>query len=73
MARTKGRTYGPHAETIYIIGEVQHLTSCGMQPADVAKALKKSASGLSKMLYVHGENELAAKFNTIYWQERNKK
>lgn len=73
MARPKGSKYGPQAETVYIIGEVQHLASCGMAAQDIAKVLKKSASGLSKMLYVHGENELAQKFNTVYWQERNKK
>ena len=71
MGKPKGE-YGPNAETVYVLGEVKHLNYCGMDVADIAKAVHKSPSALSKLLYKYGEPELGQKFGALDQRTRRK-
>lgn len=56
---------GPNKETEYILGEIQHLNSCGVRPDQIAKQLGRPKSSLSKLLYRHGLNDLGNKFARV--------
>lgn len=51
--------------------EVEHLTSLGMSPHAIAKALDTTPSNLARALYREGRNDLAHPFERAAWAARN--
>lgn len=56
-------------ETEYIINEVQHLLFCGMNAADITKALDRTPSSLAKLMYRNGYPELQAMFAKVRYEQ----
>lgn len=59
------RRPGPSAETLYVISEIQHLTSCGLDPERIVAALGRTATSLCMLLRRNGEYELVNLFEPL--------
>lgn len=63
---------GLQPETVYIIGEVEHLMWCGMAPRDVCTAVRRTPSALEKVLRRAGKFDLANTFGSLRQKEGKK-